>query len=348
MDTDKDGLADFRDQDSDGDGLLDREEGTLDKNGNGVPDFREVIEESGGIAGVGGIITSKEDEAGIESNNQVMNENDDTKQCWPLDNEGGGVICWWIWFLLLLLLCCCLLLVLLCCWLSRRPYILVRVNKAGERGHTKRDEKIIKVTVANEEESLRAVLKSLLKSKRLTANEREQLGKTRYLGLFFGKHGPLVLDGNHKLADYQVEPLTSSNLRGKTRRERRLRKEQATLDVRDALTANPLAEYSPRTKISLMSRMGDQASTEHSLKDSRHVHHLLKTGIGSMHHLSLPNAGASDQATIVGTPISSHDSGIELPAVAHSADDQGETGQGNPRVQDDDTGGRSSGAVVTL
>ena len=94
--------------------------------------------------------------------------------------------------------------------------------------------------------------------------------------------------------------------------------------------------------------MGDEASAEHSLKDSGHIHRLLKTGVGSMQHLSLPSAGASDQATIVGTPISSHDSGIELAAVAHSVDDQGETGQVNPRVQDDDTGGRSSGAVVTL
>ena len=113
-------------------------------------------------------------------------------------------------WLLLLLPCAAVCYRVLCCWFSRRPYILVRVNKAGERGRKKKDEKIIKVTVANEEESMRAVLKSLLKSKRLTANEREQLGKTRYLGLFFGKHGPLVLDGNHKLADYHVEPLTAS------------------------------------------------------------------------------------------------------------------------------------------
>jgi hypothetical protein len=222
----------------------------------------------------------------------------------------------------------------------------VRVNKAGERGHTKQDEKVIKVTVTNEEESMRTVLKSLLKSKRLTANEREQLGKTRYLGLFFGKHGPLVLDGNHKLADYQIEPLKASNLRGKTKRERRLRKELATLDVRDALTANPLAEYSPRTKISLMSRMGDQTGTEHSLKDRDQVHHLLTTGIGSMQHLSLPKAvfsaaGTSGQATPVGTPISSNEQGIELPAIAHSIDD-GESGQDNPRAPDDDTDSQST------
>ena len=223
----------------------------------------------------------------------------------------------------------------------------MRVNKAGERGHTKQDEKIIKVSVANEEESMRAVLKSLLKSKHLTANERKQLGETRYLGLFFGKHGPLVLDGNHKLADYQVEPLTASNLKGKTRRARRLRKELATLDVRDALTANPLAEYSPRTKISLMSRMGDQAGAEHSLKDRDHVHHLLRTGIGSMQHLSVSSAGTSDQVTVVGTPISSHDFGIELPAVAQSIDDDGPW-QGSPRAQDEDAYSRSSGTVVTL
>jgi len=228
---------------------------------------------------------------------------------------------------------------------------LVRVNKAGACGRKKKDEKIIKVTVANEEESMRAVLKSLLKSKRLTANEREQLGKTRYLGLFFGKHGPLVLDGNHKLADYHVEPLTASNLRGKTRRERRLRKEQAMLDVREALNSNPLAEYSPRTKISLMSRMADhQAGAQHSLKDRDHVHYLLKTGIGSMHHRSLPTAEISEeQGTSVDTPISSQDFGIELPAIVHTVE-CGESGQGNRRTRDDDTDGRSSdrGVFVTL
>ena len=203
----------------------------------------------------------------------------------------GDSMCWWVWLLLLLLLCCCLLLLLLCCFRLRRPYILIRVDKAGRKGKTKRDEKIIKVPVTNEKESMLAVMNALLKSKKLTLNEREQLGKTQYLGLFFGEHGPLVMDGNHKLSDYQVEPLSASNLRGKTKREKRLRREHATLDVREALTSNPLAEYSPRTKISLMSRIGDlNSSTEQSLKDRQHVHHLLKTGIGSMQHMELPTA----------------------------------------------------------
>ncbi|MCB1754195.1 MAG: OmpA family protein [Gammaproteobacteria bacterium] len=48
-DTDADGTADFRDTDSDDDGILDLDEGTLDSDGDGAADFRDIDADNDGI-----------------------------------------------------------------------------------------------------------------------------------------------------------------------------------------------------------------------------------------------------------------------------------------------------------
>ena len=47
VDTDADGVADFRDLDSDNDGIDDASEGSGDADGNGTPDFQEVAPTAG-------------------------------------------------------------------------------------------------------------------------------------------------------------------------------------------------------------------------------------------------------------------------------------------------------------
>jgi hypothetical protein len=137
-----------------------------------------------------------------------------------------------------------------------------------------------------------------------------------------------------------VEPLTSSKLKGKSKRGRRLMKEQAMLDIRAALMSNPLAEYSPRTKISIMSRMQDandqNVSMQGSLQDRAHVHQLLKTGIGSMQNMELPNATQSKKKatsflslqTNSSSSSSSKGVSIEMPAITHVVEEQEEGQEG--------------------
>ena len=50
VDTDGDGIPDYRDLDSDGDGVPDADEGSGDRDGDGIPDYRDPDDGRGGPA----------------------------------------------------------------------------------------------------------------------------------------------------------------------------------------------------------------------------------------------------------------------------------------------------------
>ena len=61
---------------------------------------------------------------------------------------------------------------------------------------------------------------------------------------------------DHRLSDYLIRPLTSRKAPGKTKKSQQQRFEQAVLDLSPPLVQNPMVQqYSPRTKISMMSRL---------------------------------------------------------------------------------------------
>ena len=184
--------------------------------------------------------------------------------CWP--TVKNSPLCWWVWLLLLLLL-------LLCCICFgfmyirfNRPRIFVRLYKAGTSGYTIQDEKIFTVYVKDDYETIQSIVDKLSKMDDVPSYIINQLKFDRTMDLYHQQHSITTLLGC--LNDYDIKPLKSNKAPGKTRKLKIIRMEEATIDIKKGvMTANPLREYSPRTKISMMSRMNHvEDDVEKSLK----------------------------------------------------------------------------------
>ena len=189
----------------------------------------------------------------IEADNNAGSSNSDDNDvtCWP--NAIDSPWCWWVWvllFLLLLLLCC---LFLFCCWRSQRPRIFIRLHQSGKLGKTKADETLYTIYVPSTDMPMSDLVKKICNHKDVPSQIVNGLKSDQALGLYHGTTA-CVLDGDTFLSDYSVFPLKSNTAPGRHKKEKLLRFEQAVLDIRVSYVANPMGQYSPRTKISMMSR----------------------------------------------------------------------------------------------
>tara|TARA_B110000211_G_scaffold206006_1_gene240651 strand:- start:63 stop:800 length:738 start_codon:yes stop_codon:yes gene_type:complete len=144
-----------------------------------------------------------------------------------------------------------------------------------------------------------SVMLKLCDHAKLPKSVANSLKFQKTLGLY---HGGLQcsIDQDHHLSDYNVEPLKSNVAPGKNKKQKVLRMESAILDILDNMQSNPMAEYSPRTKISLMSRMNANPVNHHAdhaatLNDNNKINQLLKTGIGSMAQLIIPGSSNNNE-----------------------------------------------------
>ena len=301
---DDDGFPDYLDLDSDSDGALDADEGTSDSDGDGVANWRDSNNQ---IATAGGVVAVKTD----SSNNAPTDDEDlSNSNSTSLESHCSEDIfqfqvskwCWWLWLLLLLfllILCCCLFFCLFCYRQHNRPRIFVRLHQAGKMGKTKQDEKILTIYVDNEHDSMFSVMLKLCDHAKLPKSVANSLKFQKTLGLY---HGGLQcsIDQDHHLSDYNVEPLKSNVAPGKNKKQKVLRMEYAILDILDNMQSNPMAEYSPRTKISIMSRMNANPANHHAdhaatLNDNNKINQLLKTGIGSMAQMIIPGSNNNNE-----------------------------------------------------
>ena len=296
---DDDGYPDYLDLDSDGDGKMDVKEGQRDDDNDGIANWRDpndAIITAGGAGAAGAAATangangvnSGPAASGANNNDATSSMNEEEAKCSP--GVDGAPLCWWVWLLLLLLVCCCLFLLLFLCWRSKRPRIFVRLNQSGKNGKTKEDERLFVVYVANEHDSLGSVVIKLCENSKVPDDVAQALKFEKTLGLFHGGQA-MTADTDHHLSDYGVLPLSSNTAPGRNKKQKALRMEAAILDIRKVMIQNPMAEYSPRTKISLMSRMSEKnrSTPFNALKnDDTQIKTLLKSGIGSMAHIEIP------------------------------------------------------------
>jgi len=105
MDTDGDGVFDFRDIDSDGDGLSDDYEGSGDVDNDGIPNFRDLDSDDDGISdfvegtgdldgdGIPNNIDSDSDGDGIPDaiETNMDSDGDNVPNCWDLDSDNDGL-----------------------------------------------------------------------------------------------------------------------------------------------------------------------------------------------------------------------------------------------------------------
>jgi hypothetical protein len=148
--------------------------------------------------------------------------------------------------------------------------------------------------VANEHDSLGSVVIKLCENSKVPDDVAQALKFEKTLGLFHGEQA-MTADTDHHLSDYGVLPLSSNTAPGRNKKQKALRMEAAILDIRKVMIQNPMAEYSPRTKISLMSRMSEKnrSTPFNALKnDDTQIKTLLKSGIGSMAHIEIPTSSA--------------------------------------------------------
>ena len=202
-----------------------------------------------------GISTTDMGDADAANNAGSSNSTDSNEICWP--NAIDSPFCWWVWILLvlLLLLLCCFL--LFCCWRSRRPRVFVRLYQAGKLGKTKKDEMLFTIYIQNTELSMLALVDKVVKHKGVPADVVNGLKFDRSLGLFHGKIA-CTIDEHSYLRDYSIMPLTSKKAPGINKKQVKARFAKAVLDIRPSLMQNPMGgeqQYSPRTKISMMSQM---------------------------------------------------------------------------------------------
>jgi hypothetical protein len=113
------------------------------------------------------------------------------------------------------------------------------------------------IYIQNTELSMLALVDKIVKHKGVPADVVNGLKFDRSLGLFHGKIA-CTLDAHSYLRDYSIMPLTSNEAPGINKKQVKARFSKAVLDIRPSLVQNPMQggqQYSPRTKISMMSQM---------------------------------------------------------------------------------------------